>query len=187
MVLFPHDDLAVVVLSNSLFNELVGAIPYYIADRLLNLPKTKDWLFEVAVQETRDLYRYCGADNNPEHLDRLFPPRLQHKPPTRLLEKFAGEYIHPYAQKIVIRVEPGTSEEEGAPSLACNLGAFDRTLEHYHYDTFRLQLLDDLIDDTFAYPLLLTFVAGHDGLVSECRVLMMGDEQVFNKVQSNTM
>lgn len=187
MVLFPHDDLAVIVLSNTLFNELTGAIPYYIADRVLNLPKTKDWLFEVAVQETRDLYKIFGADNNPEMLDSLFPPRLQHKPPTRPLENFAGEYTHPYAQKILIRVEPGTNEEDGAPVLACKLGAFDRTLEHYHYDSFRLQLLDDLIDDTFAYPLLLTFIAGHDGFVSECRVLMLGEEQVFTKVQPNTI
>ncbi|KAG9065868.1 hypothetical protein KI688_002165 [Linnemannia hyalina] len=164
-----------------------STIPYYIADRVLNLPRTKDWLFEVAVQETRDLYRFFGADNNPEILDSLFPPRLQQKPPTRLLEEFAGEYTHPYAQKIFIRIEPGTSEEDGAPALACKLGAFDRTLEHYHYDSFRLQLLDDLIDDTFAYPLLLTFVAGHDGLVSECRVLMLGKEQVFTKVQPDTI
>ncbi|KAH7036071.1 beta-lactamase/transpeptidase-like protein [Linnemannia elongata] len=187
MVLFPHDDLAVIVLSNTLFNELTGAIPYYIADRVLSLPKTKDWLFEVAVQETRDLYKIFGADNNPEMLDSLFPPRLQHKPPTRLLENFAGEYTHPYAQKILIRVEPGTNEGDGAPVLACKLGAFDRTLEHYHYDSFRLQLLDNLIDDTFAYPLLLTFIAGHDGFVIECRVLMLGKEQVFTKVQPNTI
>ncbi|KAG0317177.1 hypothetical protein BGZ97_005777 [Linnemannia gamsii] len=165
----------------------VGAIPYYIADRVLNLPKTKDWLFDVAVQETRDLYRLFGADNNPEILDSRFPPRLQQKPPTRLLEEFAGEYTHPYAQKILIRVKPGTSEEDGAPALACKLGAFDRTLEHYHYNSFRLQLLDDLIDDTFAYPLLLTFVVGHDGLVSECRVLMSGKEQVFTKVLPDTI
>ncbi|KAG0287547.1 hypothetical protein BGZ96_008534 [Linnemannia gamsii] len=187
MVLFPHDDLAVIVLSNTLFNELVVAIPYYIADRVLNLPKTKDWLFEVAVQETRKLYNVFGADNNPEILDRFFPPRLQHKPPTRHLEGFAGEYTHPYAQTIHIRVEPGTSEGGSTSTLACKLGAFDRTLDHYHYDSFRLQLLDDLVDDTFAYPLLLTFVASHDGMVSECRVLMSGDEQVFTKVQPNTI
>ncbi|KAG0325766.1 hypothetical protein BG000_001687 [Podila horticola] len=187
MVLFPHDDLAVIVLSNTLFNELVGAIPYYIADCVLNLPKTKDWLFEVAVQETRDLYKFFGAHNNPEILDSFFPPRLQQNPPTRLFEEFAGEYTHPYAQKILIRVEPGTSEEDSAPALACKLGAFDRTLEHYHYDSFRLQLLDDLIDDTFAYPLLLTFVAGHNGFVSECRVRMLGKVQVFTKVQPDTI
>ena len=178
-----------IVLSNTLFNELAGAIPYYIADRVLNLPKTKDWLFEVAIQETRDLYRFFGADNNPEILDSRFPPRLQHKPPTRPLEEFAGEYTHPYAQKILVRVEPGTSKEggSGASALACKLGPFDRTLEHYHYDSFRLQPLDDLVDDTFAYPLLLTFVAGHDGLVSEVRVLKLGKEQVYTKVRPNTI
>ncbi|GJJ78219.1 hypothetical protein EMPS_10578 [Entomortierella parvispora] len=182
LVLFPHDDLAVIVLSNTLFNELVNAIPYYIADRVLQLPKTEDWLFDVAVKETRDLYRIFGADNNPEILDSLFPPRLQDRPPTRLLEEFAGEYTHPYSQKIHVRVAPATGAVDGESALSCKFGAFDRTLEHYHYNTFRLQLLDDLLDDTFAYPLLLTFVAGHNGLVSECRVLMLGREQVYTKI-----
>ncbi|KAG0086598.1 hypothetical protein BGZ93_008282 [Podila epicladia] len=161
IALFPHDDLAVICLANSSISELVSWIPRYIADRVLSLPVTKDWLFDVAVEETRDEYK----NSDPAEEEKRLPPQVNDKPTTRELKDFVGEYTHPYAAPFAIQT---LTDEQGNDSLAFKIFHYEGTLAHYHYDSFRLQV----VDVNIPMIALLTFIAGDNGSIQQCRMLI---------------
>lgn len=172
IVLFPHDDFAVICLANNSISELISGIPYYIADRVLSLPTTKNWLFDVAVEDTRDEYKNDDPADGEKHL----PPQVSNKPATRELKDFAGEYTHPYAAPLTIQT---LTDEHGKDSLMFKIFQFEGTLVHYHYDSFRLQV----VDDKFPMIVLLTFVAGDNGSIQQCRMLMEDRTHAYTKVE----
>ncbi|KAF9162301.1 hypothetical protein DFQ26_003692 [Actinomortierella ambigua] len=174
LVLFPDDDLAIVCLSNNNINNLVDEIPYYIVDRFFNLPTTTDWLFDVAVTTTKRTYKYIGEDATQREL--FFPPQIKDKPASRNLKEFAGEYTHPYGMKLTVKVVEGRGKK--APTLAYKFVDFEGTLDHYHYDSFRIRV----VQDYYKISVLVTFVSGPDGSIQEARVLMDEDStKVFIK------
>ncbi|KAF9975377.1 hypothetical protein BGZ73_000985 [Actinomortierella ambigua] len=177
LTLFPSDDLAVINLSNSNINELAIALPYYIADDVLGLPKTRDWLFTEAVQETRKMYKLYGT-TDPTELEKHFPPQVPNKPSTRDWADFVGEYVHPVAGKLLITLK-GTGIDGKKCELAFQFRDFEGVLEHYHFDSFRLRLLDQ----AFPMSFLVTFVTGADGLVRQCRLLQETGTMELAKIQ----
>jgi hypothetical protein len=54
VALLPDDDLVVSFLCNAGVTELPSSILYYVADELLNLPKTDNWIDDFAVKRTQE-------------------------------------------------------------------------------------------------------------------------------------
>ncbi|KAF9394227.1 hypothetical protein BGZ94_006717, partial [Podila epigama] len=145
-------------------------LPYYIADSVLNLPKTKDWLFDVAVEEARNQVE-AEVD---ARLGKDLPPQIKKTLPSQDLKDFVGVYENPVYQNFTIRLEAGEGDrdedmdhgENSTQGLGGKLhykyATWDLALEHYHYDTFRFMV------DTFGAhaQLLLTFTTSEDGKVS---------------------
>jgi hypothetical protein len=178
MVLFPKEDLAVVILTNHVHNGLVDVIANYVADRILNLPITKDWLTDVAVMGTKAAYNNIGSED-PAFTEFFFPPQVKDKPASRPLKDFAGEYTEPFSPELTLSLET-TNQEDGDSkddSLAFKLTTWEGTLEHYHYDSFRLRVRDGIVMTN----MLLNFIAGDDGLIYQCRVLRLDGSFVYTK------
>ncbi|KAG0250697.1 hypothetical protein DFQ27_009239 [Actinomortierella ambigua] len=172
IALFPQDDLAVVCLANNSVSSLISYIPNYISDRVLNLPTSKDWLFNEAVEDAKKAYKAF----DPAELEKFLPPKLGNKPTMRELKDFVGNYTHPYATPLTIQTMTG---EDGKDALVCKIFHFESTLEHYHYDSFRLNVWDDK-DPILA---LLTFVSGDNGSIQQCRFLLDGRTHTYSKME----
>ncbi|KAF9159555.1 hypothetical protein DFQ26_006402 [Actinomortierella ambigua] len=177
LVLFPSDDLAIIHLSNSNINELVMAVPCYIADDVLALPKTRDWLFKEAVQDTSKMYKTYGAEDLAD-LETHFPPQVPNKPATRDYTDFVGEYIHPMAGKLLFTLR-GAGVDGRKNELTFQYREFEGALEHYHFDSFRLHM----VEEAFTMAFLVTFVTGDDGSVRQCRLLRETGSLEFTKTR----
>ncbi|KAF9580237.1 hypothetical protein BGW38_003192 [Lunasporangiospora selenospora] len=174
MSVFPNDDFAVIALTNDAFNECARMLSFYFADRVLGLPTTRDWLFDVAVSETEKEYKDAGLED-PDGVPSSFPPQIKDKPTKRGLEEFVGEYTHPSYGKITIEVsnEEGRGREAGAEDnkscpLNFSLNCIQGQLRHYHYDTF---FYSSVAQTGLQLAFLLTFIPGDDGSIQECRFL----------------
>ncbi|KAF9309193.1 hypothetical protein BG003_010035 [Podila horticola] len=159
-VQFPHADLAVVVLTNMHHAELVANLPYYIADSVLGLRPTQNWLFDIAVTETREEYDNDAKSARGEE----FPKQIKNKPSSRALEDYVGVYEHPVYGAFDVALKRGSDKEDGGrPRLVCSYAIFiDSPVEHYHYETFRVHLTMFTTDEY----ILISFVTGDDGTVS---------------------
>ncbi|KAF9163959.1 hypothetical protein DFQ26_001960 [Actinomortierella ambigua] len=166
LTLFPDDDLAVIALSNTEASYITGILRYYLADYILDLPKTKDWLSENLVELDRSLYK---ASTN-EALESFFPPQIKNKPPTRKLEDFAGDWTHPYGTPFsVFHSRKGKLDFKAMG----NEGALD----HYHYDSFRARMFFLGIP----VPAILTFITGRDGSVDQLQVTFDGESLLYTR------
>ncbi|KAG0354224.1 hypothetical protein BG005_006659 [Podila minutissima] len=159
-VQFPHADLAVVVLTNMHHAELTTHLPYYIADSVLGLRPTQDWLFDIAVAETRKEYDSDAKSARGEE----FPKHIKNKPSNRALEDYVGVYEHPVYGTFDVALKGGSGKEDGERLwLVCSFAIFiDSPVGHYHYETFRVHLTMFAMDEY----MLISFVIGDDGTVS---------------------
>ncbi|KAG0258374.1 hypothetical protein BGZ95_004996 [Linnemannia exigua] len=159
-VQFPHADLAVVVLTNMHHAELTTHLPFYIADSVLGLRPTQDWLFDIAVVETREEYDNDAKSACGEQL----PKQIKNKPSSRALEEYVGVYEHPVFGTYDVALKKGSGKEDGEkPQLVFSYAIFiDSPVEHYHYDTFRVNLTAFTLDEY----MLISFVTDDDGTVS---------------------
>ncbi|KAF9362626.1 hypothetical protein BGX34_005791 [Mortierella sp. NVP85] len=132
--------------------DLLLDLHWAIADKILGLPKTQDWI-DVGVDRTKKRYEeYAkGAAGN-------LPERIDDKPSTRSLDDFVGTYTHPFYGDISVRLE----KEGVGEKLYFNMRKFDNQLVHYHYDSFSV-LLEDFV---VKVGLLVSFRTGGDGKVS---------------------
>ncbi|KAG0007736.1 hypothetical protein BGZ80_004305, partial [Entomortierella chlamydospora] len=158
-VQFPHADLAVVVLTNMHHAALTSYLPFYIADSVLGLRPTQDWLFDVAVVDTQVLYN----DDAKSACGEEFPKQIKNRPSNRALEDYVGVYEHPVYGTFEVALKRGSGKEDGRPRLVCSFAIFiDSPVEHYHYETFRVHLTEFTAD----HYMLISFVIGDDGTVS---------------------
>lgn len=148
------------VLTNIHHTELANNLPYYIADSVLGLRPTQDWLFDIAVAKTRDEYDNDAKSARGEE----FPKQIRNRPSNRALEDYVGVYEHPVYGAFDVALKRGSGKEDwGKPRLVCSFATFiDSPVEHYHYETFRVHLTMFTIDEY----LLISFVTGDDGTVS---------------------
>jgi hypothetical protein len=152
LTLFPNADLVIAEQANVNNADLLLDLHWAIADEILGLPKTRDWI-DVGVEKTKKRYEDSakGAAGN-------LPERIDDKPPTRSLVDFEGTYTHPFYGDVSVRLEKEGVNEK----LYFNMRKFDNQLEHYHYDSFSV-LLEDFV---VKVGLLVTFRTGGDGKVS---------------------
>lgn len=176
IVLFPDSDLVVAVLSNIYAAMLPTFVPYYLADEILNLPRTQDWMGQVAVNSTLATYRIIAERNQ-----GTFPPRIKNKPTTHPLHQYAGVYLNPLFGNISITLE--TSEADGVfnKGLHMRFNTFQSSMEHYHFDSFVFVL--DMWSAKSRQ--MLTFTTGEDGKIEGFQLKYLDTIQLFKKEKSS--
>ncbi|KAF8966713.1 hypothetical protein BGZ46_000327 [Entomortierella lignicola] len=147
-------DLVIAQLVNIQYSHYFAtSVSSFVADEILELPKTQDWIFDVAIEETKKLY---------EDMDKLInnlPERIQNKPASRELQAYVGEYSHLIHGEATVRL--GKDEKTGEDILLFKTGAFEGKLDHYHFESFSFNMQRYCIE--LAEP--VTFQTGRDGRV----------------------
>ncbi|KAF9910099.1 hypothetical protein EC991_007231 [Linnemannia zychae] len=170
LAFYPDDDLVVSVLTNVYITDLPLALPYYIADGILGLPQTVDWLNDFAPNRTQQTYNsYAQARNS-------LPKRVEGKPYSHPLIDYAGVYTHPVFGLVTI-----TLLDNGA--LHLKLRTFETQLEHYHYESFK-GYVHDFVNKGVIF---LTFVTESKGGVDAVEVAIPMDlePRMFKKTQAH--
>jgi hypothetical protein len=162
--IFPDADLVIVALTNTNSSSLINCLPLYIAEKLLDLPTTQDWISDLALTGTKTIYDIREAALGRDHL----PKRVPDKPAAQALQAYEGTYTHPALGEITVRVEADSSSTtttttttKQMDALFSKLGPFDSKLEHYHFDSFVVTLNDVDVKLTD----LVTFRTASDGSV----------------------
>ncbi|KAG0279609.1 hypothetical protein BGZ95_000742 [Linnemannia exigua] len=170
LAFYPDDDLVVAVLTNVHITDLPLSIPFYIADGILNLPKTVDWFNDFAPNRTQETYKIYHQARN------TIPDRIEGKPHSHTLVDYAGIYSHPVFGKVII-----TLQDNGA--LHLKLRTYETKLEHYHYESFK-GFVHDFVNRGIIF---LTFVAGSKGGVNAVEVAIPLDQEprLFTRIAAH--
>ncbi|KAF9205317.1 hypothetical protein BGZ59_000542 [Podila verticillata] len=158
LALFPDAELVVAHLTNADLTALPRYASYHVADELLGLRKTHDWLNVNATAKTEFIFTA-----QEESIKGTFPERVLNKPPAHELVEYTGEYDHPGFGTATIRLE--------GDQLHMTVAAFKGMLAHYHFDSFTT---------VFKHPgfnigQLVTFSTGPDGNVSGATFAIFDD------------
>lgn len=155
---YPDDDLVVACLTNINITDFPSKLSFYIADGLLGLHKTDDWINEIIpkrTQETYEMFAKMGEGNIPE--------RVENKPYNHELVDYVGDYTHPVYGKIVV-----TLDKDDGKALHMKLRTLESRLESYHFESFKGRVQDF----TTKGNLFLTFVTGANGDVQAAEVVL---------------
>ncbi|KAG0200578.1 hypothetical protein BGX28_006402 [Mortierella sp. GBA30] len=146
-------ELVVAVVSNTENTSLPLRLPFHIADEVLGLPKTADYIGEDTISTTKDLYQVFIEGQ----LGKGLPPQINNTKHTHDLRAYTGIFHDPNMRDLVIRIEkdPKTQQEH----LHFKNRHYEGRLEHYHYDTFRGNLRSFCFDEAF----LGTFIVSPAG------------------------
>ncbi|KAG0041984.1 hypothetical protein BGZ83_001041, partial [Gryganskiella cystojenkinii] len=175
ILLFPDSELVITVLSNTYGAVLRDTIPYYLADEILNLPKTKDWLGKETMDKTELVFKSsadaaAGVD---------LPPRLKNKPAAHPLGDYEGIYASPmFAGDVKISLETEEDADGFKKSeLHFLFNTFSSKVEHYHYETFTF------VFDMWSVKVkqAVTFITGQDGQVEALQLTYLEEQWTFKK------
>ncbi|KAG0279610.1 hypothetical protein BGZ95_000743 [Linnemannia exigua] len=171
LAFFPDDDLVIAHLANLQVTDLPTSLPYYIADGLLNLPKTVGWIHEYTLkktQETYDIYAMMAKND--------IPDRIEGKPHSRPLEDYVGEYTNPVYGKFTITLQ------EDSSALHMKMRTLESNLEHWHYESFKGYAHDFALKGNF----LFNFKTGSKGSIDAIEiVLQLGDDpETFKRAEA---
>ncbi|KAF9110887.1 hypothetical protein BGX27_005755 [Mortierella sp. AM989] len=168
LALFPDSDLVVAHLANVETAILPFYSAYHIADELLGLYKSQNWI-DVAINGTQNMFKNIArvAKGN-------FPKRIENKSSTRELNEFAGDYSNPIYGDISIHLERSIDDKE---ELYIKFRVFEGKLEHYHYDSFSTVMGHAAL----VLGELVTFVTGQDGNVSGFQIELHARIEVFKR------
>ncbi|KAF9128545.1 hypothetical protein BGW39_004962 [Mortierella sp. 14UC] len=134
---YPDLDLVVSVLANVGKTTLTDNLSYYIVDELLDLPRTKDWLFGESLKTTEEEYKQAEKAVRGEG---ILPERIPNRPHAHALKEYAGEYSHPALGDISVVFEQDPQDDDEG-ELHFRTLTFDTSkLEHYHFETFKVVL-----------------------------------------------
>ncbi|KAK3833581.1 MAG: beta-lactamase/transpeptidase-like protein [Linnemannia gamsii] len=170
LALFPAQDLVVATSANTSVNFLTTELHYHIADLLLNLPSTQDWLFEVALEKNKGYWAKVAAD------EKDTPDKIPNKPMSHPLQAYVGEYLHPYYGSFTVWLEDLQEGEEGKDrardgenkALVSTLWDCRTLISHLHFDAFVLKHDHSGFHGTY----LASFQTGSNGKVTSANVEM---------------
>lgn len=157
LLMFPDDDLVIAQLYNHVYNVLGNHIQYYIADEILDLPRTHVWMSGEAVAETKEFYNQLVKQISGEG---KIPKRIPNQPPVHPLEAYAGDYSHPLFGRMSVHLDLGEGEEKGKRLLLSRRGSCD-PMEHLHFELFTVKFADI----TGVFKAAVTFRTRADGKV----------------------
>ncbi|KAF9380431.1 hypothetical protein CPC16_010322, partial [Podila verticillata] len=163
LAVFPNAELVVATLTNSHLTALPAFMKFRIADDILGLYKSHDWL----VNATKSTQAHHAM--NKEDIKGKFPKRVPNKPPVHDLSMYVGDYVHPGHGTTTVHLKEG--------KLHISLGAFIGVLTHYHFESFATVLRHT----TEAMGQLVTFNTGGDGNVSGVTLAPMGPTVTYKK------
>jgi CubicO group peptidase (beta-lactamase class C family) len=150
LVLAPKQKIGIVVLSNLGDSDMPLALSYALLDRMLGLEK-KDWNGLLLDIQRRN------REAQERHEKAWLARRKPGTKPSRELEAYVGEYLHPAYGKLTVTLE------EMRLQLAWS--SWKLTLKHFHYDTWTAHGPDRLDGEPVEFTLAL------DGEVSRLRFL----------------
>ncbi|KAF9436041.1 hypothetical protein BGZ76_004952 [Entomortierella beljakovae] len=160
LTIFPDADIVVASTANLFVAEILPNIQYYVADELLDLPRTQNWLSDVANNTSSMIYKYIKDER-----EGSLPDRVENKPPTHELREYVGQYSDEVYGDILIRLEKKNKEDgkegEEGEELHFNIRTIDSKLDHYHFESFKVFAHDFALQATF----LISFITGVDGKV----------------------
>jgi len=152
----PEEKTGLIILTNMNGTALPTALMYRVFDTYLKVPP-RDWSAEILKASKAQLAQAREAQKKQE------AQRVSGTKPSLGLDEYAGTYSDSMYGDAKVRVENG--------ALHATLGAaFDGTLEHWHYDTFRAAWRDPMLGKT-----MLTFVLGADGKVAQLKAEGLAD------------
>ncbi|KAF9344706.1 hypothetical protein BGX26_004016 [Mortierella sp. AD094] len=169
LALFPDSDLVVAFLSNIDTAALGITAVYHIADELLGLPKTRDWL-DLTINATRSGFEMYAKLARGE-----FPKRIENKPPTHELAEFVGNYWSPTHGDLSVHLENIEDKEK----LRIEFRVFEWKLEHYHYDSFSTKWCFS----TQVVAQFVTFATDQDGYISGLQIKSSGATVEYKRKQ----
>ncbi|KAF9568362.1 hypothetical protein EC968_002930 [Mortierella alpina] len=172
LAMFPDDDLVIAHLTNINTTKLHKFVPYIIADRLLCLPKTQDWV-EVAIKETQEFYDMVKAADNVDL------PAQRNVPSTHPLHEYVGEYSHPVYGDVSVRLENEKNVGGEGEALYFKMRTLDGKLSHYHFDTFTVVLEDFAL----RFRAVVTFQTRESGQVESLRFIVDSEIVEFKRGQ----
>ena len=120
MVIFPDDNIGIVVLANLDMTDAHHFTARAAADRLLHLPRV-DWSARALEKLAKGI--------NPHHMD-LEPPekRVAGTQPSHTLQDFTGSFEHPAYGTVTVQEQKG--------KLSFDFHGVVTPLQHWHYDMF---------------------------------------------------
>ncbi|KAF9940963.1 hypothetical protein BGZ67_006201 [Mortierella alpina] len=136
LAMFPDDDLVVAHLCNLMYSDPGSNIFQHVADELLDLPKTYNWLPDMALKAAEGSYQAVASSRNGTG---VVPERIPNQPPTHPLQAYVGVYSHLVYGDASVTLE---KSQDGKETLVIELIRFRSTLEPYHFDVFTAQLED---------------------------------------------
>ncbi|GJJ75563.1 D-alanyl-D-alanine carboxypeptidase [Entomortierella parvispora] len=168
IALFPESDLVIASLTNTYAAMYPNFVYYYLADEILNLPKTQDWT-EAALAMTERVYN--GTE---EARKGNFPRRQKNTHPSHPLKEYVGVYTHPlFAGDVTLTLKDN--------HLIFHFTTFVSRMEHYHFDSFSFTF--DVWSVKSAQ--LVTFLTGQDGKISGFEFEHIDKMLIFEKKEES--
>jgi hypothetical protein len=139
-------------------------LPFHIADEILGLRKSQDWLDVDVIETSAGLYEIVAQRRKGD-----LPERIPNKPAAHRLSGYAGNYIHPGYGTTTIRLE--------GDKLHMALAGVRGELTHYHFELFATVLQRI----TAKIGWLVTFSTGTDGKESSISFSVQGPIVTFER------
>ncbi len=147
VVLFPQDDLGIVVLTNMNATPLPELIGRLVADRILKLTPV-NWIGEAAGRQS------VAEEADKEAKKKKEIARIPGKPPAHPLEDYTGDYENPGYGPLKIALHEAR--------LEATYNGITTPLEAWHYETFNGLKAKDPIFENMKF----TFETNPDGFVA---------------------
>jgi CubicO group peptidase (beta-lactamase class C family) len=151
VAMMPEEKLGLVILTNLNSTRLPGALMYKVFDAFLQAP-ARDWSADLLKVAKAQLEQAAAAEKKKEE------DRTKGTSPSLPLSKYAGTYNDDMHGAAKVNQEKGKLVVRFGP-------AFTGDLEHWHYDTFRVNWRDPMLGNNFA-----TFVINAQGKAGEVRI-----------------
>ncbi|KAG0200075.1 hypothetical protein BGX28_006766 [Mortierella sp. GBA30] len=153
--LFPDEELAIATLCNTPIGSPGLGICLHVADEVLGLPKTQDWLQEWTIKRTEKAFTM-----KEEVAKGQLPPQIKRSTSSHKTEAFVGEYSNNVMGDVAVCFDDTAAGDE--QTLIFKYRTFRSRMEHYHFDMFKVTLRDPAFDITT----LVTFQTGSNGKVT---------------------
>lgn len=161
VAMMPEENFGMVILTNMDSTYVTYAIKFRVFDTYLDEPE-RDWSSEL-LNQSQAMEEELAAYG---HKEKIKAPRVEGTKPTLPLENYTGTY------NSVVYGNATVTEEDGNQVLRF-WPAFTGDLEHWNYDTFRVNWRDPIFSKKFKW--LVTFTLDAEGKVDEMKIQNLAD------------
>lgn len=134
VTLVPNQNLGIVTLTNNM-NRIPMIVKYLVMDQFIRHPGKHDW-----VKLAMDFHKR-GLEGEGKRLKKRLEKRVKDTRPSLDLEKYAGSYNDQWYGDASIEFKEGKLILTLLPTREI----FTSPMEHWHYDTFRVDFKDEFL------------------------------------------